>query len=465
MRQSSGAQKSDKRAFNRARFDLADGSVTAGLLGAVLLATCIWFARGALVSLGTLPLLALVGATVGGALILSALLVGSLASASSSETARSVIDALDAVARGDLTVDPATSEDLGIFGPVARASGAAIAATRSTFLEIRTHATETESRAHEFSLQASAMQAAAQRAAESASLANHGASALGDSLRAAHADASRVYASAIVLTRVQRASAERDGRLRELTHLTAEELRECSEKLESATVGLSETNPDLDALSAASEEIRGFVLLIRKMARQSKLLALNAAMEAARAGEQGSGFAVVASEVRRLARSSQDGADRTESLVKEVLERAARVREAIGAGEGTFRHVAEVARHAAASLGDADRLLVASLAPNAERDDAIAATSPLAEAAAARVEQLAGEAGVLVTSVRESHLASGGQLARTHDLVAAAQILTRVANQVASSTNGLRLDRIAPPAAPPDEPGKAIPFGGLARAS
>ena len=43
----------------------------------------------------------------------------------------------------------------------------------------------------------------------------------------------------------------------------------------------------IESLGAASEEIRSFVGLVRKLARQSKLLALNAAMEAARAGEHG----------------------------------------------------------------------------------------------------------------------------------------------------------------------------------
>ena len=75
----------------------------------------------------------------------------------------------------------------------------------------------------------------------------------------------------------------------------------------------------IESLGAASEEIRSFVGLVRKLARQSKLLALNAAMEAARAGEHGEGFAVVASEVRRLAAMSSDAAERTEEIVAGVL--------------------------------------------------------------------------------------------------------------------------------------------------
>src|SRR4029078_10916613 len=73
------------------------------------------------------------------------------------------------------------------------------------------------------------------------------------------------------------------------------------------------------ALADASEEFGAFVTLVQKMAKQSKLLALNAAMEAARAGEHGQGFAVVASEVRRLSANSADAAQRTEALVRGVL--------------------------------------------------------------------------------------------------------------------------------------------------
>lgn len=76
----------------------------------------------------------------------------------------------------------------------------------------------------------------------------------------------------------------------------------------------------LQQLEAAACEIQEFIALARKIAKQSKLLALNAAMEAARAGEHGSGFSVVAAEVRRLSRASSEASDKASESLQRLSE-------------------------------------------------------------------------------------------------------------------------------------------------
>ena len=104
------------------------------------------------------------------------------------------------------------------------------------------------------------------------------------------------------------------------------------------------------ALSAASGSLGDMAEDVGKLARQTRLLSINAAIEAARAGDSGRGFAVVASEVRRLSNESGQTGQRISSQVQhfsaqmqsalaQADEQAVRGSSAVAASEQTIRSV------------------------------------------------------------------------------------------------------------------------------
>ncbi|MGK9048713.1 methyl-accepting chemotaxis protein [Stutzerimonas chloritidismutans] len=164
----------------------------------------------------------------------------------------------------------------------------------------------------------------------------------------------------------------------EASTATTEDAETGREQVQQAITGISamaaEITDSTDKVTVLAGEISsvGEVLeVIRGIAEQTNLLALNAAIEAARAGEQGRGFAVVADEVRALAHRTQGSTGEIERMIGAVRSRAA---EAVSA-MGNIQALADGTQLQALSAGEALERIVAGVCQINERNLVIASAS------------------------------------------------------------------------------------------
>ncbi|MAD46606.1 MAG: hypothetical protein CMI02_18995 [Oceanospirillaceae bacterium] len=120
---------------------------------------------------------------------------------------------------------------------------------------------------------------------------------------------------------------------------------------------LEETNDVIHQVNESSQNIGGILDVIRGIADQTNLLALNAAIEAARAGEQGRGFAVVADEVRSLAQRTQSSIEEIHAMIARLQEGASQAAEVIEKGSHQIKRTTEQSDKAGDGVRDISALV------------------------------------------------------------------------------------------------------------
>ena len=169
-------------------------------------------------------------------------------------------------------------------------------------------------------------------------------------------------------------------------------VKNAAQEIELISRTVATSSEQIQLLQQRSQEIGGIANVIKEIADQTNLLALNAAIEAARAGEQGRGFAVVADEVRKLAERTAKATTEIAQMIDSIQEETQTAVQAMATAAPQVDKGLELATQATAMLDEIHRQALDSLGK--VRDVALATTEQATTATdiAKHVEHIASMA-------------------------------------------------------------------------
>jgi methyl-accepting chemotaxis protein len=380
------------------------------------------------------------GLVLFGVILLALVFIGRFVERRITGPARELAVAAEAVAGGDLSkkVNETGGDDE--IGRLSRAIAAMITELRRLASALNESAAETASMTAEITGSSEEMAASAGQIAHTASDLSQQATLMAETIQALAGSSEHLVALASELDVGAHEGVQRNEQLRTLALENRSRLDESSRSLTALSGDVEASAASIEQLAQASEEVRSFVTLVQKLARQSKLLALNAAMEAARAGEHGHGFAVVAEEVRRLAAMSSDAAERTENVVSGVLRGITQSRTSSERTVETVRAVRGATEEGSRSFGHIEKAVADADGWTSSIQRASSAASGLVQDMRSKLDSLAVGTDSFAAAMQEVAASSQEQSASTEEIAAAASTLAGAADRLSRLIANLRLD-------------------------
>lgn len=156
-----------------------------------------------------------------------------------------------------------------------------------------------------------------------------------------------------VTQRTTEASTAADNSM-ELVDTSATTINETIEQVRELSDRILASKSMIDEVQEGTTNIVNILVVIKGIADQTNLLALNAAIEAARAGEQGRGFAVVADEVRTLAQNTQNSTVEIENMIQSLEAKVSKATEAMNLGNEQAKGIVEKTHEVTRSLSEVE---------------------------------------------------------------------------------------------------------------
>ena len=374
------------------------------------------------------------------------LLVGALATVNAfmnrriAAPAAALAAVTESVAAGDLSVRVVESSADDEIGRLTRATTSMIGGLRTLTVAIKGSARETAEMALDLTASSEEIAASSQQMAQTSIDLSRQSAEMAQTIQEMAGDSTKLVELSSALTSGVADGVQRNQRLRALATENRQRLDASAGELEMLVAEVQRNVAAAESLAASSAEIRDFVELVQRMARQSKLLAFSAAMEASRAGLEGTGFAVVAKEVERLATTSSEAAERTEQVVGVLLAKVEESRGASAKAAAAVENVRKVTQHGLESYGLVERAVADTEVWTMSIEQAAQTSNRVVEDTKRRLEGLARGTEAFAAAMEEVAASAEEQSASTEEITGTAATLSSTAERLSQQAGAFRLE-------------------------